>query len=72
MGKDKTYWFGILPHVYYVKKGVRILLYNTQNGSSWNYRIDTMSIATFHHCNIRSREQREKHLQAARTYAQQS
>ena len=33
MGKDKTYWFGILPHVYYVKKGVRILLYNTQNGS---------------------------------------
>lgn len=33
MGNDKTYWFGILPHVYYVKKGVRILLYNTQNGS---------------------------------------
>lgn len=33
MGNDRTYWFGILPHVYYVKKGVRILLYNTQNGS---------------------------------------
>ena len=28
-----TYWFGILPHVFYVKKGAQILLYNTQNGS---------------------------------------
>lgn len=34
MENNKTYWFGIFPHVYYVKKGACILLYNTQDGTS--------------------------------------
>ena len=34
MENNKTYWFGIFPHVFYVKKGACILLYNTQDGTS--------------------------------------
>ncbi len=30
----KNYWFGILPHVYYISKGDIALLYNTVNGES--------------------------------------
>lgn len=33
METEKKYWFGILPHVYYVRKGEKTLLYNTVDGS---------------------------------------
>lgn len=33
METEKKYWFGILPHVYYARKGAKILLYNTSNGT---------------------------------------
>lgn len=42
METEKKYWFGILPHVYYVKKGRRMLLYNTLDGA---YIITSDSIA---------------------------
>jgi len=32
--KTGKYWIGILPHVYYVQKQGKVLLYNTQNGES--------------------------------------